>query len=212
MAENQAPQTEQKEVTPQENTPQERAPRGDNRRNNNNKSGGNRRDRRDRPEAVPSEWEEKVVSLRRATKVIAGGRRFRFNAMVVVGNKKGKVGLGYGKANELADAIKKAKDKAIANALLIRLKGTTIPHEILGEYKACRILMKPATKGTGVIAGGSVRPVLELLGVHDILTKSLRSPNPINLVKATFNGLTRLYNIEDIAAKRGKTVSELFSK
>ena len=207
MAENQAPQTEQ-----QENTPQERAPRGDNRRNNNNKSNNNRRDRRDRPGAIPSEWEEKVVGLRRATKVIAGGRRFRFKAMVVVGNKKGKVGLGYGKANELADAIKKAKDKAISNAMLIRLKGATLPHEILGEYKACRILMKPATKGTGVIAGGAVRPVLELLGVHDILTKSLRSPNPINLIKATFNGLTRLYNIEDIAAKRGKTVSELFSK
>lgn len=204
MAENQVPQQGQ------ENIPQENSPRGE--RKNNNRNNNNRRDRREKPEAVPSEWEEKVVSLRRATKVIPGGRRFRFNATVVVGNRKGKVGLGYGKANELADAIKKAKDKAIANAVPIRLKGTTIPHEILGEYKACRILMKPATKGTGVIAGGAVRPVLELLGVHDILTKSLRSPNPINLIKATFNGLTRLYNIEDIAAKRGKTVSELFSK
>ncbi len=201
MAENQT--TETVEVVSET---KERPSRG--RNNNNNKN--NRRDRREKPE--PSEWEEKVVSLRRATKVIPGGRRFRFNAMVVVGNKKGKVGLGYGKANELADAIKKAKDKAIANALPIRLKGSTIPHEILGEYKACRILMKPATKGTGVIAGGAVRPVLELLGVHDILTKSLRSPNPVNLIKATFNGLTRLYNIEDIAAKRGKTVAELFSK
>lgn len=199
MAENQiTPQTEQKE----------KAPRGE-RKNNNKKD--NRKERREKTEIV-SEWEEKVVSLRRATKVIPGGRRFRFNAMVVVGNKKGKVGLGYGKANELADAIKKAKDKAIANAVPIRLKGTTIPHEILGEYKSSRILMKPATKGTGVIAGGAVRPVLELLGVHDILTKSLRSPNAVNLIKATFDGLTRLYNIEDIAAKRGKTVSEIFGK
>ncbi|MGL4394434.1 MAG: 30S ribosomal protein S5 [Brevinema sp.] len=199
MAENQInPQAEQK------------APRGERKSNHNNKRQNNRKDRREKPEVVASEWEEKVVSLRRATKVIPGGRRFRFNAMVVVGNKKGKVGLGYGKANELADAIKKAKDKAIANALPIRLKGTTIPHEILGEYKASRILMKPATKGTGVIAGGAVRPVLELLGVQDILTKSLRSPNAINLIRATFNGLTRLYNIEDIAAKRGKTVSEIF--
>ncbi|MGL4389190.1 MAG: 30S ribosomal protein S5 [Brevinema sp.] len=200
MAENQSnPQNEQ------------RAPRGERKSNtNNNKRQSNRKDRREKPEAVASEWEEKVVSLRRATKVIPGGRRFRFNAMVVVGNKKGKVGLGYGKANELVDAIKKAKDKAIANALPIRLKGTTIPHEILGEYKASRILMKPATKGTGVIAGGAVRPVLELLGVHDILTKSLRSANAVNLIKATFDGLTRLYNIEDIAAKRGKTVSEIF--
>ncbi|MGL4560810.1 MAG: 30S ribosomal protein S5 [Brevinema sp.] len=200
MAENQSnPQNEQ------------RAPRGE-RKSNNNKKQHNRKDRREKSETVVSEWEEKVVSLRRATKVIPGGRRFRFNAMVVVGNKKGKVGLGYGKANELADAIKKAKDKAIANAVPIRLKGSTIPHEILGEYKASRILMKPATKGTGVIAGGAVRPVLELLGVHDILTKSLRSANAVNLIKATFDGLTRLYNIEDIAAKRGKTISEIFGK
>lgn len=208
MAENQAIQTEQVETTETstEQNPRERSSRGGDRRNNRN----NRR--RDKTEAPQSEWEEKVVSLRRATKVIPGGRRFRFNAMVVVGNKKGKVGLGYGKANELADAIKKAKDKAIANALPIRLKGTSIPHEILGEFKASRILMKPATKGTGIIAGGAVRAVLELLGVHDILTKSLRSPNPVNLIRATFDGLTRLYNVEDIAAKRGKTVSELFSK
>ncbi len=208
MAENQATQTEAVEAAPVESAPKEKPSRG----NRGNRNNNNRRDRREKPEAVPSEWDESVVSVRRATKVIPGGRRFRFNAMVVVGNKKGKVGLGYGKANELADAIKKAKDKAIANALPIRLKGTTIPHEILGEYKASRILMKPATKGTGVIAGGAVRPVLELLGVQDILTKSLRSPNPVNLIKATFNGLTRLYNVEDIAAKRGKTVSELFSK
>ncbi len=205
MSEN---QIQEQESTSENTVEQPQAPR----RNNRGGKPNNRRGNRDKAEAAPSEWEEKVVSLRRATKVIPGGRRFRFNAMVVVGNKKGKVGLGYGKANELADAIKKAKDKAIANAVPIRLKGTTIPHEILGEYKASRILMKPATKGTGVIAGGAVRPVLELLGVHDILTKSLRSPNPVNLIKATFNGLTRLYNVEDIAAKRGKTVKELFSK
>lgn len=170
-----------------------------------------RREKRERTEVV-SEWEEKVVSLRRAAKTIPGGKRFRFNATVVVGNRKGKVGLGYGKANELADAIKKAKDKAIANAVPIRLKGSTIPHEIVGQFKASRILMKPATKGTGVIAGGAVRPVLELLGVHDILTKSLRSSNPVNLIKATFDALTRLYHIEDVAAKRGKTVADIFGK
>lgn len=170
-----------------------------------------RREKRERTEVI-SEWEEKVVSLRRAAKTIPGGKRFRFNATVVVGNRKGKVGLGYGKANELADAIKKAKDKAIANAVPIRLKGSTIPHEIVGQFKASRILMKPATKGTGVIAGGAVRPVLELLGVHDILTKSLRSSNPVNLIKATFDALTRLYNIEDVAAKRGKTVADIFGK
>lgn len=189
----------------------ERPARGD--RSRGRRGGDGRRDKGERKtEAIPSEWEEKVVSVRRATKVISGGKRFRFNAMVVVGNKKGKVGLGYGKANELADAIKKAKDKAISNAVTIRMKGTTIPHTVLGAYKASRILMKPATQGTGVIAGGAVRPVLELLGIQDVLTKSLNSANPVNLVKAAFAALESLYNIEDIAAKRGKTVAEVFGK
>lgn len=188
----------------------ERSPRGRRGGDNNNRGRGERRGRD--AEATPSEWEEKVVSLRRATKVVSGGKRFRFNAMVVVGNKKGKVGLGYGKANELADAIKKAKDKAIANAISIRMKGTTIPHTVLGAFKASRILMKPATKGTGVIAGGAVRPVLELLGIQDVLTKSLNSPNPVNLVKAAFTALQSLYHVEDIAAKRGKTIAEIYGK
>ena len=157
-----------------------------------------------------SEWEEKVVSLRRAAKVTTGGKRFRFNAVVIVGNKKGKVGIGYGKANELSDAIKKAKDKAIRNTRLINLKGTTIPHEMLGKFKSSEIFMKPASKGTGVIAGGAVRPVLELVGVEDVLTKSLRSPNPVNLVKATLNGLYRMMNANDVALNRDKTLKEIF--
>ena len=157
-----------------------------------------------------SEWEEKVVSLRRAAKVTTGGKRFRFNAVVIVGNKKGKVGIGYGKANELSDAIKKAKDKAIRNTKLINLKGTTIPHEMLGKFKSSEIFMKPASKGTGVIAGGAVRPVLELVGVEDVLTKSLRSPNPVNLVKATLNGLYRMMNANDVALNRDKTLKEIF--
>jgi len=159
---------------------------------------------------VKSEWEEKVVALRRAAKVTRGGKRFRFNASVVVGNGKGKVGIGYGKANELADAIKKAKEKAIQNAQTVILKGTTIPHEVLGKFKSCEIMLKPASKGTGVIAGGAVRPVLELVGIHDVLTKSLRSPNPVNLVKAALNGLSELMDIKEIAEKRGKFVSDLF--
>ncbi len=166
--------------------------------------------RRDRKEQAPSEWEEKVVSLRRAAKVTRGGKRFRFNAIVVVGNGKGKVGMGYGKANELADAIRKAKDKAIAKAGAIIMKGSTIPHEVLGRFKGCEIVIKPASKGTGVIAGGGVRPVLELVGIQDVLTKSLRSSNPVNLVKATLNGLNSLMDINEIAAKRDKTVAEVF--
>jgi small subunit ribosomal protein S5 len=159
-----------------------------------------------------SEWGEKVVSLRRAAKVTTGGKRFRFNAVVIVGNGKGMVGLGYGKANELADAIKKAKDKAIKAAKPIKMKNTTIPHAITGKFKSGVIFLKPASKGTGVIAGGAVRPVLELAGIHDVLTKSLRSTNPVNLVKATLNALFNLIDVNEIAAKRGKTVQELFGK
>ncbi len=170
---------------------------------------GRNKGRRDNREKVQSEWEEKVVSLRRAAKVTRGGKRFRFNAIVVVGNGKGKVGMGYGKANELADAIRKAKDKAISNAISIQIKGTTIPHAVEGHYKGCRLVIKPASKGTGVIAGGGVRPVLELVGIQDVLTKSLGSSNPVNLVKATLDGLNSLMNVKDIAAKRDKTVAEI---
>ncbi len=156
------------------------------------------------------EWQEKVVSLRRAAKVTTGGKRFRFNAVVVVGNGKGMVGLGYGKANELADAIRKAKDRAIRAAKPIKMKNTTIPHALTGKFKSAVIFLKPASKGTGVIAGGAVRPVLELAGIKDVLTKSLRSNNPVNLVKATLNALFRLMDANEVAAKRGKTLQEIF--
>lgn len=157
-----------------------------------------------------SEWKEKVVSLRRAAKVTAGGKRFRFNALVVVGNENGKVGMGYGKANELTDAIRKAKDKAIKNAKEVPLKGKTIPHEIKVKYKSSVVFMKPASEGTGVIAGGAVRSVLELAGIHDVLTKSLGSNNPINLVKATMKALEKLMDVKKIAQSRGKSVWEIF--
>ena len=165
---------------------------------------------RDNKPAVKSEWDEKVVSLRRAAKVTTGGKRFRFNAIVIVGNGKGMVGLGYGKANELADAIRKAKDKAIKAAKPIKMKQTTIPHEITGKFKSGVILMKPASKGTGVIAGGAVRPVLELAGIHDVLTKSLRSTNPVNLVKATLNALYSLMDITTVSVRRDKTVADIY--
>jgi small subunit ribosomal protein S5 len=168
------------------------------------------RDRERDRNAPKSEWDEKVVSLRRAAKVTTGGKRFRFNAIVIVGNGKGMVGIGYGKANELADAIRKAKDKAIKAAKPINMKNTTIPHEITGKFKSAVILMKPASKGTGVIAGGAVRPVLELAGIKDVLTKSLRSPNPVNLVKATLGALYCLMDVNNIAAKRDKTIADIY--
>jgi small subunit ribosomal protein S5 len=161
-------------------------------------------------EKTKNEWKERVVSLRRAAKVTAGGKRFRFNALVVVGNEKGVVGIGYGKANELTDAIRKARDKAIKSAKPVVLKGTTIPHEIKVKYKSSIIFMKPASKGTGVIAGGAVRPLLELAGIRDVLTKSLGSTNPVNLVKATMLALESLMDVKEVAERRGKTISDIF--
>ncbi len=157
-----------------------------------------------------SEWQEKVVSLRRAAKVTSGGKRFRFNALVVVGNGNGMVGMGYGKANELTDAIRKARDKAIKSAKPVVLKGRTIPHEIKVKYKGAVVFLKPASEGTGVIAGGAVRPILEMAGVHDVLTKSMGSPNSLSLVRATLKALESLMNVKEVAAKRGKTISEIF--
>lgn len=169
------------------------------------------REPRNRKE-IKSEWEEKVVSLRRAAKVTTGGKRFRFNAIVIVGDGKGRVGIGYGKANELADAIRKSKEKAIKAAKPIQMKGTTIPHEIKGQFKKGIILLRPASKGTGVIAGGSVRPVLELAGIKDVLTKSICSTNPVNLVKATLSALYSLMDVQEVAERRGLTVQEVYGQ
>ncbi len=138
------------------------------------------------------EFSEVVVNIGRVTKVVKGGRRFRFNALVVVGNKKGMVGFGLGKAKEVPDAIKKAIDDAFKNVIKVNVKGTTIAHDIEHKYNASRILLKPASEGTGVIAGGSARPVIELAGIKDILTKSLGSSNPYNVVRATFDALARI--------------------
>jgi small subunit ribosomal protein S5 len=138
------------------------------------------------------EFEEVIVNIGRVTKVVKGGRRFRFTALVVVGNRKGLVGFGFGKAKEVPDAIKKAVDDAFKNIIEIRTKGSTIPHDIEVKYNASRILLKPASEGTGVIAGGATRPVLELAGIKDILTKSLGSNNPSNVVRATIQALSKL--------------------
>jgi small subunit ribosomal protein S5 len=155
------------------------------------------------------ELKDKLVSLNRVAKVVKGGKRFNFSALVVVGDGKGRVGVGKGKAAEAPTAIKKAVERAKKNMVLVALKGDTIPHEVLGHYGAGKVLLKPASDGTGLIAGGASRAVLEVAGVRNVLCKSLGSSNPHNVVSATIKGLTQLRSADRVASFRGKTVEEL---
>ena len=167
-----------------------------------------RRDNRDQVQEGP-EMIEKVVYLNRVSKTVKGGRVMKFSALVVVGDGKGTVGYGLGKASEVSEAILKGIANAKKNMVTISLSGTTIPHEVIGAYGAGRVLMKPAAVGTGVIAGGAVRAVMEAVGISDIRTKCLRSNNPQNVVKAAMQGLMSLRSPEQVAAIRGKTVEEI---
>ena len=163
-------------------------------------------------DATNMELMERVVSINRVSKTVKGGRIMKFSALVVVGDGNGIVGFGLGKSGEVPDAIRKGIEDAKKNLVRINLRGTTIPHEVIGKFGAGRVLMMPAAPGTGVIAGGPVRAVIEMAGIQDIRTKSQRSNNPCNVVRATIAGLCECVDAKSVAAKRGKTTAEIFGK
>ena len=157
-----------------------------------------------------NEFTEKLVKLNRVAKVVKGGRRFSFSALVVVGDKNGRVGYGFGKANDVAEAIRKSIEKAKKNMITVPIKHNTIPHAYIGRYKSAKVLLKPAAPGTGIIAGGPVRAVMEVCGINDILSKSLGSKNSLNITKAVFSGLESMLDAKKTAMARGKSIPEMW--
>ena len=201
-----------KEVETVTETAEEVAPAASEQRNNrrfNSRRNNDRRNNRNANRRPEPEFEETVVKINRITKVVKGGRRMRFSALVVVGDKKGRIGLGTGKAKEVPDAIRKAKEQAVKNVFKVNIVDTTLPHAIKGQYGAATVVLRPAATGTGVIAGGPVRAVLELAGVSNVLSKCLGSRTPINLVRATMAGLKEMKTIEEVAEIRGMKPSEV---
>ena len=186
---------------PRENGPRENGPRRNGPRRNGPRRNGPR---------VEKEFEERVVTINRVTKVVKGGRKFRFAALVVIGDKKGRVGFGTGKANEVPDAIRKASEAAKRNVINVPIIHGTIPHEINGMYGSGNVFLRPASEGTGIIAGGPVRAVVELAGYSDIISKSIGSRTPINMVRATVEGLKLLKTVQQVAELRDKKVEEIY--
>lgn len=165
---------------------------------------------RDRDREKDDGFVEKLVELNRTAKVVKGGRRFSFAALTVVGDKKGHVGFGFGKANDVSEAIRKSVDKAKHNMIYMPIKNGTVPHETIGKYKASNVMIRPARPGTGVIAGGAVRAVMDAVGVTDIISKSLGSRSAVNVVRATFDAISNMLDAKDVATNRGKTLNELW--
>jgi small subunit ribosomal protein S5 len=163
-----------------------------------------------RRENEEKEFAEKLIKLNRVAKVVKGGRRFSFSALVVAGDGKGRVGYGFGKANDVSEAIRKAVDRAKRSLRTVPIKNNTLPHEVVGQFKSANVLLKPAAPGSGIIAGGAVRAVMEAAGVHDVLSKSLGARNSINIIKAVFDGFDSVMSAKEIAVNRGRSVKEIW--
>ena len=189
---------------------EERKPRENSRENSRRGNNPRRNRKNNRRQRAPKEFETRVVTINRVTKVVKGGRKMRFAALVVIGDRKGRVGFGTGKANEVPDAIRKAEEAAKRNLITVPSINGTIPHEITGNFKSVSVFLRPAAKGTGIIAGGPVRAVVELAGYSDILSKSLGSRTPINMVRATIEGLASLKTAEQVAELRDITVEKIY--